>query len=82
MLMGLEPFAGNLGTDEFVFLILLGKSCIMKKTGKLEIFEIFSVDSLCHREVGRAIEDSFCVSRMVILVVFTSTKYIKDVGFC
>lgn len=44
MLVFYEPFSGNLCSMKLIFLILFCETSVMKKTGELEIFEVFSVN--------------------------------------
>lgn len=77
-----EPCACYACTEVFIFLILLGESCIMKECSELEIFEVFSIDSLCHREIGRTGEYSLGMGRVMIWIVSTFLEEIAGIGFC
>ncbi len=67
MLLG-EPLAGDLCTDVFVFLILYGEPCIMEEARELEILDILSLDPLRHGQIGRSVEHSTSMVRVVVWV--------------
>lgn len=80
MSLFLEPFSCDTGTEVFIFFILYSKACIMKECSYLEIFEIFSLDSLRHSKIGSTREYTFGVMRIVIGIV--STFFQKSVSIC
>jgi hypothetical protein len=63
-----EPLAGDLCSDVFVFLILYCESCVMEEACELEILDIISLDTLSHSEIGRPVEYSTSMIRIVIWV--------------
>ena len=75
-----EPGTSYTSTDVLIFLILLSESCIVKEASDLEIFEVFSIDSLRHSKVGRTSDYGFCMFRVMVWIRLTSAKYIEDVG--
>jgi hypothetical protein len=77
-----EPFACDLGSEVFVFLIALGESCIMEEAGELQILEVLTIDSLGKCEIRRTIEDSLGVLRIVIGIVFAVFEKCTRICFC
>lgn len=54
----------------------------MKETCELEIFEIFTIDSFTHREIGCTVKNSACMRWVVVRIRVTLSQYIKYIGSC
>ncbi len=77
-----EPFTRDTSTEIFIFLVLYGESSIMEECCDLEIFEVFSLDSLRHREIRSTREHAFGMMRIVIGVVCTFCEEFIRACFC